>query len=148
MNRVVDSEAKSSLQLLREVFAAGGFGLGIGETLGIRGISADHGHVVLEGAPTSAHHNPNGTVHGGYIATMLDAAMGLSVQTQLETTSRYATANINISYIRAVTPDVATLRSQAKVLHAGRGIVFTEASVVDDAGKLYAHATATFRVTA
>lgn len=143
---MVDDAGKSSLQHLREVFAAGGFGLGIGETLGIHGVSADFGQVTLEGAPTAAHHNPNGAVHGGYIATLLDAAMGLAVQTRLEPGSRYATANINISYIRAVTPDIATVRSEARVLHGGRNLVFTEASVVDAAGALYAHATAIFRV--
>jgi uncharacterized protein (TIGR00369 family) len=143
-----DAEAHPSLAHLRAVFAAGGFGLGIGETLGMRGVRADPGQVVIEATPTAAHHNPLGAVHGGYIATMLDAAMGLAVQTQVDIGGRYATTNLNIAYLRAVAADVPVLRSEARVVHGGRSLVFAEARVVDMAGRVYAHGSATFRVAA
>lgn len=138
--------ARSSLEHLRAVFVAGGFERGIGETLGMRGLSAEFGKVVLEGAPTGDHHNPQGTVHGGYLATLLDAAMGLAVQTQLAPGGRFATTNLNVTYLRAVPGDTVLIRAEASVLHSGRSLSYAEAEVVDSSGKVYAHGTATFRV--
>ncbi len=138
-------ETRTSLELLQTIFSMGGFGRGIGETLGLRGISAEIGKVVVEGTPTQDHHNPHGAVHGGYIATLLDAAMGLAVQTQLDVGVRFATTNLNITYLRAVTGDIERLRAEANILHAGRKQFVTEAKIVDLAGNVYAHGVGTFR---
>ena len=47
-------------------------------------VEAEVGQVVITAAPTREHLNPQGTVHGGYSATLLDACMGLAVATTLE----------------------------------------------------------------
>jgi uncharacterized protein (TIGR00369 family) len=94
--------SETGLKLLRDIFAAGGFGQGIGRTLGLAGVSADPGVVVLAGDPTEDHQNPLGTVHGGYVATLLDGAMALALQTCLDPGTPYATTDLNINYLRAV----------------------------------------------
>jgi len=72
--------------------------------------------------------------------------MALAVQTQLDIGTRYATTDLNITYVKGVAPGQAVVRCVGAVLHLGRTMALAEAKVVDDAGKLYAHATATFAI--
>jgi uncharacterized protein (TIGR00369 family) len=39
--------------------------------------------------------------------------------------------------------DTGYLRAEARLIHAGRGTAVAEGRLVDEAGKLYAHATTT-----
>ncbi len=137
---------ESSLKRLRSIFAAGGLGLGNGEALGMRGVEADAGRVVLEACPKVEHQNPLGTVHGGYLATLLDAAMGLAVHTKLNIGARYATTNLNISYLLPIPGGGARITAEAKVLRGGRNIFFVEARIVDESGAICTHGTASFMV--
>jgi acyl-coenzyme A thioesterase PaaI-like protein len=56
----------------------------IAQTLGYDVVEAEKGRVVITLAPTGAHLNPWGTVHGGLTATILDSCMGLAIQSTLE----------------------------------------------------------------
>ncbi|WP_374412391.1 PaaI family thioesterase [Novosphingobium colocasiae] len=61
------------------------------EKLGIFLVEADYGHCVFEAVPDGSSYNPMGTVHGGFIATMLDSACGIAVHTALPPGSSYTT---------------------------------------------------------
>ena len=115
----------------------------IGETAGIWPIQASHGGFIFQGTPSPAFFNPMGTLHGGWIAMILDSAVGCAVQTTLPATAAYTTAELKISYIRALTPKVERVRAIASVLSAGRQLGFAEARLVDADGRLYAHASTT-----
>jgi hypothetical protein len=52
-------------------------------TLGFRLVEAEEGLAVFEGEPGEHLFNPMGTVHGGYMATILDSALGTAVLTAL-----------------------------------------------------------------
>lgn len=136
-------DEEGGLLQIRRVFAAGGFERGIGRTLGIAGVEAEFGRVVLTGKPTPDHYNPLGTVHGGYVATMLDSAIGLAVHTSLPAGAGYSTTDLKISYLRALTAKSGPLRGEGSLLHAGRRVAFGEAKLFDVEGRLCAHATAT-----
>lgn len=131
---------------LQDVFSRGGFRNGIGTTLGLRGTDVGPGTVTLEGRPTGDHVNPGGTVHGGYLATLLDGAMALAVQTLFPIGTPYSTTTLTVTYLRAMRPDVTTARATAEVTHEGRSLVVASARIVDDEGVVYAQATATFHV--
>ncbi|WP_312736242.1 PaaI family thioesterase [Stenotrophomonas sp.] len=146
MNQTPERQSATGLEFLRNAMAAGGLGKGIGQTLGLSIDAVDDGQVTLSGAPGLEHANPMGAVHGGYLATLLDGAMALAVQTQLDIGTRYATTDLNITYVKGVAPGQAVVRCVGAVLHLGRTMALAEAKVVDDAGKLYAHATATFAI--
>jgi uncharacterized protein (TIGR00369 family) len=143
-----DTDASSGLELVQRAFAAGGFARGIGRTLGIKGESAEAGKVVLVGSPNEDHYNPLGTVHGGYAATMLDGAIALAVQTSLPAGTPYATLDLKVTYIRAMTATSGPIRAEGRIIHMGRRIAATEATLTDKDGKLCAHATATCMITA
>lgn len=136
--------AATGLAMIQGVFAAGGFKRGLGSTLGITGREASEGRVVLVGSPNEDHYNPLGSVHGGYAATMLDAAVALALQTLLPTGTAYATTDLNITYLRPLTADSGPVRAEGAIIHAGRSMALGEARVFDREDRLCAHAKATF----
>src|SRR5262249_23123233 len=53
----------------------------IGGTLGFRLVEAGEGAAAFEGDPGEHLLNPMGTVHGGFVATLLDSALGSAIAT-------------------------------------------------------------------
>ena len=104
------------------------------------------GRVVFEGAPSAAVYNPMGTVHGGYAATLLDSACGIAVLSKLTADQGFTTLELKVSYHRAMTHATGPVRAEAKVVTMGRRTAFTEATLTDAAGRLYATATSTLLV--
>lgn len=146
MNTAADSLPHTGLDLVRQLIAAGGSARGIGKTMRFRGTSADRGMVTLEGHPDEDFYNPLGTVHGGYAATILDAALALAVQSTLPLDSGYSTIDLKITYLRPMTAGSAPVVAEGKTLHVGRRIVACEGRLTDREGRLCAHATATYMV--
>src|SRR6478609_2686009 len=105
--------------------------------------TAETGHVVFHSVPGFRHYNPIGSVHGGYAAILLDSAMGLAVQTTLPAGTGYTTLEFKISFIRGMSKDSGVVRTEGKVLNAGRRAATSEARITDAKGKLLAHATTT-----
>lgn len=88
--------------------------------------------------------NPMGFVHGGFAATILDSALGISVHTTLEAGWGYTTAELKINYTRAIMPNSGTLRAEGSVIHRGRRMATAEARLIGvEDGKLYAHGSTT-----
>lgn len=124
----------------------GSRGPAIGETLGFRLVEVEEGRVVFEGTPGLHVYNPIGTVHGGYAATLLDSACGCAAHSRLSANQGYTTLELKVAYHRAMTADTGTVRAEGRVLSIGRRAAFTEASITDAQGKLYASATSTLLV--
>jgi uncharacterized protein (TIGR00369 family) len=115
----------------------------IAQTLGYDVVEAEKGRVVITLAPTGAHLNPWGTVHGGLTATILDSCMGLAIQSTLEKGFGSTTLEFKISLVRAITQDTGEIRAEGKVLNGGRRIGTAEGRVTDRSGRLLAHGTTT-----
>jgi uncharacterized protein (TIGR00369 family) len=115
----------------------------IAETLGYDIVEAEKGRVVIALAPTEAHLNPWGTVHGGLTATILDSCMGLAIQSTLEKGIASTTLEFKITLVRAIAPDSGEIRAEGKVLNRGRRVGAAEGRVTDQAGRLLAHGTTT-----
>jgi uncharacterized protein (TIGR00369 family) len=111
--------------------------------LGMRMIEADEGRVVFVGEPGEAHYNGMGVVHGGYLATLLDSALGCAINTCMPAGTSFTTLELKINYTRPVVAGVGTLRCEATVIHVGNRVGTAEARVTGEGGKLYAHATTT-----
>jgi uncharacterized protein (TIGR00369 family) len=105
--------------------------------------TAETGAVVIHSVPGFRHYNPIGSVHGGYAAILLDSAMGLAVQTTLPAGTGYTTLEFKISFIRGMSKDTGKIRTEGKVLNAGRRAATAEARILDGKGRLLAHATTT-----
>jgi uncharacterized protein (TIGR00369 family) len=118
----------------------------IAELLGFRLVEVEPGHAVFEVLPGEQHYNPIGVVHGGLAMTLLDSAMGCSVQTHMPAGGGYTTLEAKTNLTRSVTSQTGRLRAIGKVLHLGSRVATAEGRLVDAAGKLYAHATTTCMV--
>lgn len=146
MSGIDISHSEESIAFLRAAFAQGGVGPGIGRTLGIKGVSADAGRVVLAGNPSEDHQNPAGTAHGGYIATMLDAAMALALQTCLPPGTGYATTDLNVQFTKAVQLNAGKVLAVAEVVQLTRARAVVRARLVTEDGDAKAHATGSFSI--
>lgn len=119
---------------------------GIGETLNIRLIEVDDGRVVFEATPDIHVYNPLGTVHGGFAATMLDFACGYAVLSKMLPGQKFSTLEIKVAYHKPMTKDTGPVRAEGKIITFGRRAAFTEATLTDLNGRLYASATSSLIV--
>jgi uncharacterized protein (TIGR00369 family) len=69
--------------------------------------------------------------------------MACAVHSTLEVGHSYATLEIKINYVRAITSDTGEVRAEGKVINSGKRIATAEGRLFDAAGKLYAHGTTT-----
>lgn len=93
-----------------------------------------------------AHLNSWAVAHGGVLMTMLDVAMAHAARS-LDAGAEgggpgVATIEMKTSFVRAAE---GVLRCEARLLHRTRTLAFCEGSVTDEAGRLCAHGTGTFK---
>lgn len=115
----------------------------INDTNDIMLIEAGAGRSVFQGRPQRRHYNPLGTVHGGWIATLLDSCVGCAVHVSLPAGKGYTTAELKVNYVRPVTQKVGLVRAIGSVIHVGNRMATAEGRLVGPDGKLYAHASTT-----
>ena len=112
-------------------------------TLGYDIVEASEGRVVVTAVPTAELLNPEGTVHGGFAATLLDSCMGLAVRTMTGAGMGSTTLEFKIAFLRPITPETELVRGEGTVLSLGRRVGSAEGRLTDRHGKLLAHATTT-----
>ncbi len=113
------------------------------QTLDFVPVEAERGRMVFQGTPKPDYYNPIGTVHGGYIATLLDSAVGCAVHTMLERGFGYTTLELKVNYVRALTDKTGPVRAEAHVVNVSRQIGVAQGRLVDVAGRMYAWASTT-----
>ena len=118
----------------------------MGETLDFQLIEIDEGVAVFAASPATKTYNPQGTVHGGYSAALLDSACGCAVHSCLSAEQGFTTIELKVSYHRPITIKTGPVRAEAKVISIGKRIAFTEGRLTDMSGRLYASATSTLLV--
>lgn len=115
----------------------------IAETLGFALTEVETGRAVFRGTPEFRHYNPIGSVHGGFAMTLLDSALACAIHSTLAKGETYATLEIKVNLVRALTKDTGPVRAEGRVIHRGRTIATSEGDIKDTGGKIYAHATTT-----
>jgi uncharacterized protein (TIGR00369 family) len=111
------------------------------ETVGARIAEVDEGRVVVEIDADAKHRHEGGVVQGGIITQIADAAMGMSLLTLQPEDQGNTTIELKINFIRPVVE--GRLRAVGRVVEMKRTLGFTEAEVLDDEGRLIAHASST-----
>jgi uncharacterized protein (TIGR00369 family) len=105
------------------------------------------GHLLLrlamrEGLGTRRHE----VMHGGAIASLIDAAAGGAIISQFGGDEDYtgqATLDLNVTFLNAATSDVV---AEARVIRASRAIAFTQVDVRTEHGGAVATGRATFSI--
>lgn len=90
--------------------------------------------------------NPAGVIQGGFLAAMLDSAMGASAVTMVaDRRVTVANTEMKVSFLRAAkVNDILTC--VATVLKPGRVISFLEAKITDSDERLIATASSTYLI--
>lgn len=115
----------------------------MGERLNYGLTEVSEGRAVFRGVPNEKHLNPLGTVHGGWAATVLDSALACAVQTMLVKGEAYTTAEFKVNLTRPITVKTGEVVCEGRVVHRGRTLAVSEATLKDASGKLLAFGTET-----
>jgi uncharacterized protein (TIGR00369 family) len=113
----------------------------IAELIGFEVEEISNGRAVgsLQSGPQ--HANPMGTLHGGVICDLADAAMGMAFASTLSADESFTTMTLNVNFFRPVWR--ARLRAGAHVVNRGKNVGYIECEVTDENGKQIAKANST-----
>lgn len=90
--------------------------------------------------------NPAGAVHGGVLATALDVAMALAVDTELTDGGHARTVDMSVRFLDASPANAASLLAIGKVLSMRSRLAFADATIRTDCGVLLATSSGVFSV--
>lgn len=85
--------------------------------------------------------NPMGTLHGGVICDIADAAMGCAVASTLGGGESFTTLELKANYFKPIWN--ARLEASARIVRRTRSLAYIECDVVDDEGSLIARVSST-----
>ncbi len=111
------------------------------DLVGFRLIERENGHAVVTFTPTARHVNPMGTLHGGILCDIADAAITAAYLTTLGEGETFTTLEMKINYLKPVWR--SQLRANGWVVKAGRTIGLAECDIYDESGSLVARASST-----
>jgi uncharacterized protein (TIGR00369 family) len=83
-----------------------------------------------------------GSVHGGVLASLIDASVGSAIRSMQSEEQAAATVDLKINYIRPAKGEY--LIAKAKLVHRGGTLAVAQAEIFDSNEKLVAVGTATY----
>ena len=98
--------------------------------------------VILAAGPQ--HANPMGTLHGGILCDIADAAMGIAFASTLAAEESFTTVELKINFFRPVWQ--TALRAEGTVVNRGRTVGYAECTITDEENRLVAKAACTCMV--
>jgi uncharacterized protein (TIGR00369 family) len=113
----------------------------VAELIGIELLEGGGGECTMRLEAGEQHSNPMGTIHGGIVCDLADAAMGMAFFSTLDEGESFTTLELKVNFLRPFW--TGTLIARGKVVSRGRTLGLTECRVVDDEERLIAHATST-----
>lgn len=116
----------------------------ISQLIGLQVEPGPVGEAVVRLEVSKKMHNPMGAVHGGVIALLADAAMGIAFGRTLDDASAFATIEMKVSYLRPVKETLLT--ATAKLVSRGLRIGFVECIITDSRHKEIARGSCTCTV--
>lgn len=111
------------------------------QLIGFRLTSVRHGEAVFEMETNEKHTNPMGTLHGGILCDIADAAMGVAFASTLEQGESFTTLELKINFLRPVWNE--HLRAVGKIVKRGKAVGMVECDVTNSKGALVARAVST-----
>jgi len=109
--------------------------------VGFRILEVEPGRAVFELEAGPQHANPMGTLHGGILCDLADAAMGIAYASTLSESESFTTLELKINFFKPVWN--ARLTATARVVKRGKTVGMAECDVVDASGSLVARASST-----
>ena len=113
----------------------------VARLIGFEAKEAADGRATVTLAAGPQHANPMGTLHGGVLCDIADAAMGIAFASTLAAEESFTTVELKINFFRPVWE--AQLRAEGKVVRRGRSVGYVECEVLDERSQLVAKASST-----
>jgi uncharacterized protein (TIGR00369 family) len=113
----------------------------VAELLGIELVEAGGGQCTMRMEAGEQHSNPMGTIHGGILCDLADAAMGMAFFSTLDDGESFTTLELKINYLRPFW--TGKLVAHGTVISRGKTVGLAECRVVDAEERPIAHATST-----
>ena len=114
------------------------------KALDLRVLEVRVGEVVLALPVTPLQVHGGGVLSGQTLMAAAGTAMILAVSSQIGGFRPMTTVQLQTSFLRPVAGDSGTVRLVARVLRAGKSLVFGEVQAFDAADRLAAHSTTTY----
>jgi uncharacterized protein (TIGR00369 family) len=102
---------------------------------------AEPGRAVIDFEADTRHANPMGTVHGGILGDIADAAMGIAYAATLGDGESFTTLELKINFLKPVW--TGKLVATGRVVKGGRTVGLVECDVTDADDQLVARASST-----
>ena len=113
----------------------------IARLIGFEVKEIEDGRAVVTLAAGPQHANPMGTLHGGILCDIADAAMGMAFASTLASGESFTTVELKINFFRPVWE--ARLKAEGRVVRRGRSIGYVECEITDERDQLIAKAAST-----
>lgn len=114
------------------------------QVLGFQVTAVEEGRVVIEMDATEKLHNPMGTLHGGILCDIADAAMGYAFASTLADDELFTTVEIKTNFLKPIFK--AKLRAEGRIIKKGSSVGLLECHIYDQKESLVAHSTSTCMV--
>ena len=113
----------------------------VARLIGFDVVEVEPGRAAFEMEAGPRHANPMGTLHGGILCDLADAAMGIAWASELEDGESFTTLELKINFLKPVWN--AKLRAEARVVKRGKTVGLVECDVYDEKKSLVARASST-----
>ena len=113
----------------------------VAKLIGMRMTSVEKGAVTFELDAAPEHASPLGTMHGGILCDLADAAMGCAHASQLDDGETFTTLELKMNFLKPVW--VGRLVAEGRVIKAGRTVGLVDCRIIDESGSLVAYGTST-----
>lgn len=143
-NETSDSKDTPWMQKMR-AYLTGGEPPPIAKLIGFEVVDVGHGTAVFTmiGDP-KRHANPMGTMHGGVLVDIGDAAMGFAMASTLAEGESFTTIELKANYFKPVW--TARLRAEARMVKRSRTLGYIECDIVDEEKALVCRLSSTCMV--
>jgi uncharacterized protein (TIGR00369 family) len=113
----------------------------VAELIGLEVVRIEGGESEMTMVAEERHSNPMGTIHGGILCDLADAAMGTAWFSTLEPGETFTTLELKINFLRPFW--TGKLVARGRVVSRGRTVGMTECDVFDENERLIARASST-----
>jgi uncharacterized protein (TIGR00369 family) len=116
----------------------------VARLIGFEASEVADGHAMVTLSAGPQHANPMGTLHGGILCDIADAAMGMAFASTLAPEESFTTVELKINFFRPVWQ--ARLKAEGTVVQRGRTIGYVECVITDEENRVVAKAASTCMV--
>jgi uncharacterized protein (TIGR00369 family) len=113
----------------------------VAELIGVEVEEIGAGESVVTMVAEERHSNPMGTIHGGILCDLADAAMGVAFFSTLEPSESFTTLELKINFLRPFW--TGKLVARGRVVHRGKAVGMVECDIFDEQERLVARSSST-----